>query len=53
MGPLKNIFNPRAPKDGDFFIAIKQLLGFKPKNIDIYQEAFTHRSTNTTSSSVP
>ena len=36
-------------RTGIFFIAIKQLLGFKPKNIDIYQEAFTHRSTNTTS----
>ncbi|MDB3977443.1 ribonuclease III [Flavobacteriaceae bacterium] len=49
MASFNNIFNPRAQKDGDFFIVIKQLLGFKPKNIDIYQEAFTHRSTNTTS----
>ena len=49
MASFNNIFNPRAPKDGDFFIVIKQLLGFKPKNIDIYQEAFTHRSANTTS----
>lgn len=49
MASFNNIFNPRAQKDGDFFIVIKQLLGFKPKNIDIYQEAFTHRSANTTS----
>lgn len=49
MASFNNIFNPRAPKDGDFFIVIKQLLGFKPKNIDIYQEAFTHRSAHTTS----
>ena len=49
MASFNNIFNPRAPNDGDFFIVIKQLLGFKPKNIDIYQEAFTHRSANTTS----
>ena len=49
MASFNNIFNPRTSKDGDFFIVIKQLLGFKPKNIDIYQEAFTHRSANTTS----
>jgi ribonuclease-3 len=49
MATFKNIFNPRAPKDGGFFLAIKELLGFNPKNIGIYQEAFTHRSTNTTS----
>jgi ribonuclease-3 len=49
MASFNNIFNPRAQKDGGFFIVIKQLLGFKPKNIDIYQEAFTHRSANTTS----
>ena len=49
MATFKNIFNPRALKDGGFFLAIKELLGFNPKNIGIYQEAFTHRSTNTTS----
>ncbi|MDB4279769.1 ribonuclease III [Paraglaciecola sp.] len=49
MATFKNIFNPRAPKDGGFFLAIKELLGFNPKDIGIYQEAFTHRSTNTTS----
>lgn len=49
MASLKNIFNSRAQKDGDFFLAIKKLLGFNPKDIGIYEEAFTHRSTNSTS----
>ncbi len=46
MASFKNIFNSRSPKDEDFFLAINKLLGFKPKNIAIYEEAFTHRSTN-------
>ena len=49
MATFKNIFNPRTTKDGGFFLAIKELLGFNPKDIGIYREAFTHRSTNTTS----
>ena len=27
MATFKNIFNPRAPKDGGFFLAIRELLG--------------------------
>ena len=46
MASIKNIFSSRAEKDGDFFLAIKKLLGFKPKNITIYEKAFTHRSMN-------
>ncbi|MCH2489805.1 MAG: ribonuclease III [Flavobacteriales bacterium] len=48
MASIKNIFNSRAASDGDFFLAIKKILGFKPKDITIYLEAFTHRSMNTT-----
>ncbi len=50
MASIKDIFNPRAEKDEDFFDAIKKILGFKPKNITIYEEAFTHRSMNETNS---
>ena len=50
MASIKDIFNPRAEKDGDFFDAIKKILGFKPKDIRIYEEAFTHRSMNETNS---
>ncbi|EDM44437.1 putative ribonuclease III [unidentified eubacterium SCB49] len=46
MASFKNIFNSRSSKNGDFFWVIKKLLGFKPKDITIYEEAFTHRSTN-------
>ncbi|KAA3624626.1 MAG: ribonuclease III, partial [Flavobacterium sp.] len=46
MASIKDIFNPRTEKDGDFFVTIKKILGFKPKDITIYEEAFTHRSMN-------
>tara|TARA_R110002072_G_scaffold22615_1_gene79308 strand:- start:133922 stop:134665 length:744 start_codon:yes stop_codon:yes gene_type:complete len=46
MASLKNIFNSRTEKDGDFFFEIKKIVTFKPKDISIYEEAFTHRSTN-------
>ena len=31
---------------GIFFLGIKSILGFKPKNIKIYKKAFLHRSVN-------
>jgi len=46
MASIKNIFNSRAEKHGDFFYSIKRILGFKPRDITLYEEAFTHRSTN-------
>jgi ribonuclease-3 len=46
MASIKDIFNPRTETDGDFFVAIKKILGFKPRDITIYEEAFTHRSMN-------
>ncbi|MGB0789130.1 MAG: ribonuclease III [Marinirhabdus sp.] len=46
MAALKKIFSSRGPTHGDFFLAIRKLLGFKPKNITIYEEAFTHGSLN-------
>jgi ribonuclease-3 len=46
MASIKNIFNSRSSTDGDFFYALKRILGFKPKNLSIYEEAFTHRSMN-------
>ncbi|MBT8262653.1 MAG: ribonuclease III [Bacteroidia bacterium] len=50
MASIKDIFNPRTEKDGDFFVAVKKILGFKPGDISIYEEAFTHRSMNETNS---
>jgi len=46
MASLKNIFSPRSEKDDKFYMGIKKILGFKPSDISIYEEAFTHRSVN-------
>ena len=42
----RNIFNSRPGKGGNFFIRLKAILGFKPKDLSIYKVAFTHRSMN-------
>jgi len=46
MASIKNIFSSRQEKNGEFYDALKKILGFKPKNLSIYETAFTHRSTN-------
>lgn len=48
MSIIRNILkkNSRSDKGGNFFIQIKKILGFKPKDINIYTIAFTHRSMN-------
>lgn len=46
MGFPSNIFGSHFKKDGDFFIGISKILGFKPKRLDIYKKAFLHRSAN-------
>ncbi len=49
MKLLKKIFSKkksRSAQDEIFFIAIYKILGFLPKNIDIYRKSFTHRSSN-------
>jgi ribonuclease III len=47
MGILKKIFsNSRSPEDGIFFSKMEAILGFKPSNIEYFQKAFTHRSSN-------
>ncbi|BDB54132.1 MAG: hypothetical protein RLZZ529_155 [Bacteroidota bacterium] len=47
MRIIKKIFSKsRSLEDGIFFGAIEKILGFAPKNIDIYKKAFTHRSSN-------
>ncbi|NJB36967.1 ribonuclease III [Croceivirga sp. JEA036] len=40
------IFNSHPKQDGDFFLGIKSILGFRPKNLEIYKRAFLHRSLN-------
>ena len=36
----------RSPEDGIFFKKINAILGFEPKDLRYYQNAFTHRSVN-------
>jgi ribonuclease-3 len=46
MKTIRNILNSRSKNDGNFFVSIQKILGFKPKKIQFYQTAFTHRSMN-------
>ena len=41
-----NIFNSHSKEDGDFFLGISKIVGFKPKKLSIYKKAFLHRSAN-------
>jgi len=38
----------RTKEENVFLKKIRKVIGFRPKNIKIYKEAFTHRSTNIT-----
>ncbi|MCB0399278.1 MAG: ribonuclease III [Winogradskyella sp.] len=47
MGFIRNILkNSRSFDDGNFFLKLKDILGFKPKSQSLYINAFTHRSMN-------
>ena len=46
MKRIRNIFNSQTKEHGDFFMAISKILRFKPKTLQHYQTAFTHRSMN-------
>ncbi|WP_104735194.1 ribonuclease III [Hanstruepera ponticola] len=46
MKNIRNILNSRSKYDGNFFVSIQKILGFKPRKIKFYQTAFTHRSMN-------
>ena len=46
MKNIRDIFNSRSKEDGNFFMVIHKILGFKPKNLEQYRVAFTHRSMN-------
>lgn len=41
-----NLFNSHPKEDGDFFLGITKILGFKPKTLSFYKKAFLHRSMN-------
>jgi len=46
MSFIRNILNSRTQEDGNFFLKIRDILGFKPKTKSLYITAFTHRSMN-------
>jgi len=46
MTSIKNIFIPRTEEGGAFFYSIKKIISYRPKNIQLFEEAFTHRSKN-------
>jgi len=46
MSFIRNILNSRSQEDGNFFIQLKKIIGFKPKTKSLYITAFTHRSMN-------
>ncbi|GGW57896.1 RNAse III [Winogradskyella epiphytica] len=48
MSFIRNILNSRSQEDGNFFLQLKEILGFKPKSKFLYITAFTHRSMNLT-----
>jgi len=46
MRYIRKIISPRFRKNEDLFVSLHKILGFKPKNISFYKQAFTHRSMN-------
>ena len=46
MKNIRNILNSRLKSDGNFFVPLSKILGFKPRNLKFYKTAFTHRSMN-------
>ena len=38
------IFNSHSKEDENFFMGIRQIIGFRPKDLSIYKKAFIHRS---------
>ncbi len=45
MNFIRKIRKPRSKKDEVFYVSLKKLLGFTPRNIQFYKKAFIHRST--------
>ncbi len=46
MNIIRKILNSRSDNDGNFFLQIKKIVGFAPKELRYYRKAFTHRSMN-------
>lgn len=46
MNLFSTLLKPRLRPNGFFYDQIKSILGFTPKDMAVYEEAFTHRSKN-------
>ncbi|WP_224484958.1 ribonuclease III [Robertkochia aurantiaca] len=46
MSFIRKILDSRSDEEGEFFLEISRILGFKPKELKYYRKAFTHRSMN-------
>jgi len=44
MGLIRKILTTRTIRDEYFFLQLKKMLGFTPKNLLFYKKAFIHRS---------
>lgn len=44
MGLRPKIFNSHPKEDGNFFMGMRNILGFRPKDLSVYKKAFIHRS---------
>jgi ribonuclease-3 len=44
MNLIRKITNSHTAKDEEFIMAIRKILGYRPKKVDFYKEAFTHSS---------
>lgn len=44
MNLIRKITNSHSDQDEEFVIAIKNILGYRPRKVDFYKEAFTHSS---------
>lgn len=53
MPSFRNIFSSVSDRDEEFYKSLKKILGFKPKDLTIYERAFTHRSTNEKTNGIP
>lgn len=46
MNFASHLFSSHSKEDGDFFLGMTKILGFKPKSLKVYKKAFLHRSAN-------
>lgn len=44
MNLIRKITNSHSEQDEEFVIAIKNILGYRPRKVEFYKEAFTHSS---------